>query len=151
MQTIQSSIQIRRNGKKRYFREWFKDGQLHRDNDLPARIESGCSGKSSSYSMSWYKNNIQTRDNDLPTVIITGVNNEGHHYSEFWHKDNNIHRDNGLPAIIQYLNNKIIAERWHKHGKAHRADGPAVINPDGTIEYWIDGRRMNEYEMMFAK
>jgi len=42
---------------------WFnKDGKLHRENDLPARIRTHC-GKS------WWKNGKRHRDNDLPAII----------------------------------------------------------------------------------
>ena len=53
------------------------------------------------------------------------------------------HRDNG-PAIIynQY-------QAWWQHGQLHRTDGPARILEDGTIEYWINGKQLTEYEIMF--
>lgn len=27
-----------------------------------------------------------------------------------------------------------------KHNSLHREDGPAVIHPNGTVDYWIDGK-----------
>lgn len=38
---------------------------------------------------------------------------------------------------------------WRKNGKIHRPDGPAVVNRDGTVEYWINGIELTEYEIMF--
>lgn len=31
-------------------------------------------------------------------------------------------------------------------GIAHRTDGPAVINADGSIEYWVNGNEVNALE-----
>jgi hypothetical protein len=42
---------------------WFKNGKRHRDNDLPALIETNGAKR-------WYKNGIRHRDNDLPAVIF---------------------------------------------------------------------------------
>jgi len=48
-----------------------KDGQLHRENDLPAVIfEDG--------SKSWFKNGKLHRDNDLPVIIYLNG------YKEWW-------------------------------------------------------------------
>ena len=41
---------------------WYKNGLIHRDNDLPAIMYI-------SGSQYWYKNGLQHRDNDLPAVI----------------------------------------------------------------------------------
>jgi hypothetical protein len=41
---------------------WYKNGKIHRDNDLPAIIsQNGYKG--------WYKNGQLHRDNDLPAVM----------------------------------------------------------------------------------
>jgi hypothetical protein len=50
---------------------WFKNGKLHRDNDLPAIIWA-------SGNLEWYKNGKLHRDNDLPAIIQDG--------SLFWYK-----------------------------------------------------------------
>jgi hypothetical protein len=77
---------------------WYKNGKLHRDNDLPAVIyQNG--------DLFWYKNGKLHRDNDLPAVINT--NGE-----LFWYKNGNFHRDNDLPAAIY----KTGYQQWYKNG-----------------------------------
>ena len=73
---------------------WYKDGKLHRDNDLPA-ITHTDSRKG------WYQNGLLHRDGDLPA--ITSDN------SSRWYKDGELHRDNDLPAIIDSYGNR---EYW---------------------------------------
>jgi ribosomal protein L25 (general stress protein Ctc) len=41
---------------------WYKNGLIHRDNDLPAVIYSN----GAKY---WYQNSLWHRDNDLPAVV----------------------------------------------------------------------------------
>ena len=54
--------------------EWRLNGQLHRDNDLPAIIyENG--------ERVWYQNGLLHRDNDLPACIYLNGN-------QFWYKEN---------------------------------------------------------------
>ena len=38
---------------------------------------------------------------------------------------------------------------WDSSGFSHRLNGPAVIWADGTIEYWLNGKPVTEYEIMF--
>jgi hypothetical protein len=42
---------------------WYKNGEYHRDNDLPAVI---CHSKQKSY---WYKNGKLHRENSLPAIV----------------------------------------------------------------------------------
>ena len=58
----QPAVMINRpkHGAFRY--EWFKNGLLHRDNDLPAIIDHIGNKE-------WYYNGVLHRDNDLPAVI----------------------------------------------------------------------------------
>jgi hypothetical protein len=46
-----------------------------------------------------------------------------------------LHRNNDLPAIEYFDGSK----KWYRKGQLHRLDGPAVINSDGTEEYYILG------------
>ena len=40
--------------------------------------------------------------------------------------------------------NKYGVKKWlNNNGQLHRTDGPAVIYPDGTKEYWINGQRQH--------
>jgi antitoxin component YwqK of YwqJK toxin-antitoxin module len=100
---------------------WYKNGQLHRENDLPAAI--------SLRSQCWYKNGEIHRDNDLPAV--TSPNGY-----QGWYKNGEFHRDNDLPAVI-YPNGD---QEWFKNGKLHRDnDLPAVINSDGSQGWYKNG------------
>ena len=65
---------------------WFKNGQLHRDNDLPAVIHINGTQK-------WYQDGKLHRDNDLPAIIYA----DG---QEVWFQNGKLHRDNDLPAVI---------------------------------------------------
>ena len=38
---------------------------------------------------------------------------------------------------------------WYNQGQLHRTDGPARILEDGQVEYWINGKQVSEYEVMF--
>ena len=38
---------------------------------------------------------------------------------------------------------------WIYNSQLHRTNGPAIIYPDGTVEYWINGHPVSEYEHMF--
>jgi antitoxin component YwqK of YwqJK toxin-antitoxin module len=104
---------------------WYKNGKLHRDNDLPAIIFSnGYQG--------WYKNGKLHRDNDLPAAISS----DGDHY---WYQNGNLHRDNDLPATI-YSNGE---QCWYKNGERHRDnDLPAVIQINGT-QRWYKNHKLH--------
>ena len=77
---------------------WYQNGQLHRDNDLPAIIYAN--GEKV-----WYQNDQIHRDNDLPAVIYV----DG---SQFWCQNGQLHRDNDLPAII-HIDGR---QSWYKNG-----------------------------------
>jgi hypothetical protein len=49
------------------------------------------------------------------------------------------HREDG-PAVIQ----KDGTKEWWVNGKRHREDGPAVIRADGTKSWWVNGERHRE-------
>ena len=109
---------------------WYKNGKLHRDNDLPAENWKNGSQK-------WYKNGKQHRDNDMPAVISKDGN-------QYWYKNGKFHRDNDLPAVI-YSNGR---KEWHQNGKLHRDnDLPAMIYPDGTQVWWKDGKQHRDNDL----
>ena len=62
------------------------EGQIHRDDDLPAVITLN------GY-YTWYQNGKRHRDNDLPAMIYP----DG---SWVWCQNDECHRDNNLPAVI---------------------------------------------------
>ena len=80
---------------------WFKNGIIHRDNDLPA-VEFAIGTKE------WYKNGKIHRDNDLPAVeFLNG--------DKYWFQNGNFHRDNDLPAIVCENGYK----DWFKNGRRY--------------------------------
>jgi hypothetical protein len=105
---------------------WFKNGEQHRDGDLPAVIHGDDN-------VFWYKNGLHHRDGDKPAYITsTGVLE--------WYKNGKWHRDGDLPARIGYDNTL----DWRKNGKLHRITGPAVIFPNNKHCYWINGVEITE-------
>ena len=53
-------------------------------------------------------------------------------------KDGQKHRENG-PAEI---NTRTGYKAWFWNGKRHHKGKPAVYNPDGTVEYWENGKKL---------
>jgi antitoxin component YwqK of YwqJK toxin-antitoxin module len=104
--------------------EWYKEGKLHRDGDLPARIFPN----GDQY---WYKEGNLHRDGDLPAYIYAGGDKE-------WYKEGKLHRDGDLPARIDAGGDK----EWYKEGKLHRdGDLPALIYVDGSQYWYKEGKR----------
>ena len=64
--------------------------------------------------------------------------------SKWWWVDSTLHRDNG-PSIIKTSG----YQAWYNYDKWHRTDGPARILDNGSVEYWINGNQVSEYELMF--
>ena len=65
--------------------------------------------------------------------------------SQFWAYHGLLHRSNG-PAIVDLARN--ISSYW-ANGKCHRLDGPARTLADGSVEYWVNGCKLTEFEFMF--
>jgi antitoxin component YwqK of YwqJK toxin-antitoxin module len=108
--------------------EWYKNGKLHREGDLPAIIYSGGT-------QIWYKNGKQHREGDLPAFINVDGRQE-------WYKNGERHRENDLPAIIDANN----SQEWYKHGVRHReGDLPAII--DGSQFWYKNGRLHRENDL----
>ncbi len=92
--------------------EWFKNGQAHRDNDLPGMVEANGN-------LSWWFEDEIHRDGDLPA--LTTVNGE-----QIWWKHGIVHRDGNLPAAI-YEDGTC---SWYKHDvKVGDEKNP----PDGAV------------------
>jgi hypothetical protein len=108
--------------------KWYnRAGQLHRDGDLPAIIDSS-GGKH------WCKNGIRHRDGDLPAAIYTNG-------CLLYYKDGKIHRDGDLPAHITENSGPFWnCNYWYKDGKLHRdGDLPAMVHEDGRKSYYKNG------------
>jgi hypothetical protein len=77
---------------------WFKNGNLHRDDDLPASIWADGS-------KFWYKDGERHREGDKPAAIWA----DG---SRFWYKEGKLHREGDKPAAI-YRDG---SQAWFKNG-----------------------------------
>ena len=109
---------------------WYKNEEIHRDDDLPAIITS----EGDKY---WYRNGLPHRDNDLPAVIFVSGTQE-------WYQNGERHRDNDLPAIIK-LNGY---QSWYKYGKKHRDyDLPAMIYSNGDQFWYQNGLQHRDNDL----
>jgi hypothetical protein len=77
---------------------WYVNGELHRDNGLPA-IEWANGDKE------WYVNGKCHRDGGLPAIIFSNGTKE-------WYQNGKLHRDGGLPAVVRSDGNML----WYKDG-----------------------------------
>jgi Ring finger domain len=103
-------------------RRWYKNGQLHRDDDLPAWVWADGSKQ-------WWKNGQLHRDGDLPAY-------EGADGSKYWYKNGQLHRDGDLPAWVWADGSK----SWYKNGQRHRnGDLPAIEWANGTKVWYKNG------------
>lgn len=103
-------------------KKWFRNGKLHRDNDLPAYKHADGTKK-------WYKNGKLHRDNDLPAFTIM--------FCREWYKEGLLHRDNDLPA-----RDNGHWKQWFQNGKKHRDnDLPASILGPNYCAWHKDGKR----------
>ena len=147
--------------------QFFKEGKLHRDGDLPAKIGFWKDG--TVRFEEFYKEGFQHRDGDLPAEVW--YYSDGKVWYELFYKEGLQHRDGGLPAKIYYYSDGTVAsesfyENWvllrsieyyadgtvkykdfYKEGKLHRDAGlPAKIfyEKDGTVlkeEFYNKGIR----------
>ena len=85
-------------------KEWYRNGKLHRDGDLPAIVWKN-GGKE------WYKNGKYHRDGDLPAIEYADGD-------KYWWKNGKLHRDGDLPAI-EYAKGKKYKKYWYKNGKEY--------------------------------
>lgn len=122
-------------------REWWLNGELHRDGDEPA-IEIVDSGSKTMwpYPMSgfravqffrllpgakvWAKDGYAHRD-EGPTVNMPITAEE--RYLEYW-REGRLHNATG-PAVVSRS-----FEVYYYHGLPHRADGPAELLEDGAVQ-----------------
>lgn len=103
---------------------WYRNGQLHRDHDLPAVIKANGTKE-------WYQHDQRHRDNDLPALIWANS-------SQQWYQNGQLHRNNDMPAII-WSNG---TQQWYQNDKLHRNnDLPAVIWFDGTQCWYQNGHQ----------
>ena len=102
--------------------EWWRNGQVHRGNDLPA-VHIGPTSR-------------------LAVSFHTGRNNIGFDgvsdlqpNTDLWCVDGFLHRD-GKPALVTTnLNGVVTFEEYWCNGRRHRSSGPATTTP--TLEGWF--------------
>lgn len=126
--------------------EYYYNGQLHRDGDLPALTNNR--GKIQRY----YKHGVMTREGDKPSEYYYGdikyTNDKGEIHRENgpaiittdgiqkWYFNGKLHRDGDLPAVY---NKDMTVVKYYKHGNIHRdGDLPAIIN-NGSTSYCRNG------------
>jgi hypothetical protein len=105
---------------------WRRNGQYHRDDDKPARIDPDGT-------LTWAKNSQLHRDLDKPARILADGELQ-------WYKNGKQHRDDDKPAVI-WADGTVA---WFKNDKCHRSCGPAVIRPNNKHEYWINDVNITE-------
>jgi hypothetical protein len=85
------------------------------------------------YAKHWYDTDGKYhRDGDLPAVVRNDSRG-----TEMWYQHGQCQRDNDKPAIV----NAYGKQEWTQDGQIHRETGPAVINADGTVEFWLNDQQ----------
>lgn len=93
-------------------RSWYRDGKLHRDDDLPAVIEADGS-------QMWYQHGKLHRRGDRPAVVWANG-------SQHWWKRGMLHREDGQPAIVEVDGRRA----WYRYGAPYRPP-PMLLLLDG--------------------
>lgn len=129
------------------------DGNVHREDDLPARIDykkSPYNGKTYVSYEGYYDGGNRKRDNDLPTdVYYLDFYGSPKVSAQLWNVDDHLHRISG-PACIEYhTSGNLKCEQWYHNGDRHRDDGPAetCYLDDGRIcnlSYYVNGQLHRE-------
>jgi hypothetical protein len=103
----------------KYCEEWYINGKPHRGNDLPAR-------KKKNGTQEWWFNGYLHRDNDKPAIIT--ADNQYLYYK------------NGkqYSLIEEIVDDKGVIS-WLYKGVLHNDRRPAVIYPNGRLEYYNYG------------
>lgn len=136
------------------FEIWYKNGLIHRDNDLPAVIDNeykiniwcknGLVDRKNGYAICssdepdeynvWMEGGVIVRNNG-PAITFNGeeidpfTKDSVESIIKLWINNNKLHRINGPAYESGYL------EMWFKEGVLHRLDGHAVIDERGNICY----------------
>ena len=102
-------------------KKWYQNGELHRDGDEPARINSD--------QKEWYQNGELHRDGDKPAMIDTfGMKK--------WYQKGKLHRDGDKPAMTDNF-----GKEWYQNGKRHRdGDKPAYTSLSGRLFWYQKGK-----------
>jgi hypothetical protein len=123
------AIITRENGYLR--KEWWINGERHRDNDQPA--------VKTPHIKEWWIRGKKHRDNDLPAI-------ETPKCKEWWYNGLR-HREKG-PAYIKYdyvIDKYVMHTSYFHNNELHRLDGPAV-NRTTSVSYFINSNYYEEHE-----
>lgn len=95
---------------------------------LMAQYWDGTHTKKDSIGLNWLnQNGLPHRDGDKPAWI-------SRHGTLEWFQNGKLHRDGDKPARIDANG----ALTWCQNSQWHRSCGPAEINPDGYLAWWIN-------------
>ncbi len=134
--------------------EYYRNGLLHRDGDLPAFIDYR--GKIQRY----FKHGVMTREGDKPSeynygdIKYTNEKGETHRENgpavitadgtEKWYFNGKLHRDGVKPAIY---NKNMTLVKFYKNGNIHRdGDLPASVE-NGRTSYYRNGKLHRDGDM----
>ena len=109
--------------------EWWKEGKLHREHDLPA-IEDR-------FRHEWWDEGRLHRQDDPPAVIVWAKEENEQGFYDIVQKEYRIRGDLhrvGAPALEKHG-----TKFYFQYGRLHREDGPAVEYKDGTVSYYEGG------------
>ena len=135
-------------------KKWYKNGLLHRENDLPA-IEWVSGTKE------WYQNGLLHRENN--EHAIRWSNGDKEWLNNLRHRSRGLEDDfsdlgNDSSDIVEaddkeYYTTNIIhlrskpaieeadgTNKWYMNGLLHRIDGPAIERIEVTEEWYINGK-----------
>ncbi len=102
----------------KYTKVWRWNGKIHRENDMPAVIETD----GAKY---WYHAGQINRDGDKPAIVYADETKK-------WFQNGLLHRDGDKPAVICSNGDRF----WYKNGEFFREnDGPVVVRADGFSIY----------------
>ena len=106
------------DGREREYRAWYRDGNLHRDDDNPAETLTDLSTGTVLHEVYSVNNLLHREGHDLPAII---------------------HRSRATGRDIRH--------QFYSHNKRDRSGGPAVVQFDRDsaeetrVEHWRDGRQ----------
>ena len=89
----------------------------------------------------WYFHGKCHRDGDLPAIIREDGSEEWHHHGQK-HRITVGPDGKTLPAMVEASGYKA----WYLDGLLHNEDGPAVMRPDGTVVYCLNGKGLTKAE-----
>lgn len=122
--------------------EWYRYGQLHREDDEPAYVEDNGATRTEI----WATHGKPCR-NDKPARLVTDLAS-GVVVEEIYYWRGHEHRDGGPAFIRRSAKTGIVtAEHWTFLGEANRREGPSIIHrdEDGTTltEQWKEQGKLH--------